>query len=244
MKALILAAGHGTRMGQLTKKSPKCLLPVRGMPLLQIWLDLCAAHGITEVVVNAHAHSRAVHEFARNYRGEVSVSVFDEAHLLGSAGTLAANRARFECEPFFWIFYGDVLTSASLGRMLAFHLQRGQDATLGLYRVGNPRACGIVGLDTAGIVRDFQEKPQDPRSDLAFSGLMIGTPAIFEAIPPATPCDIGFHVLPRLVDRMAGYEISDYLVDIGTPDAYQLAQQRWPGFSSCGPTSEMTETRC
>ena len=229
MKALILAAGHGTRLGPLTREIPKCLLPIHGVPVLQIWLDLCAAHGITEVIVNAHAHVDAVRDFVRNYRGRVSVSLFEETELLGSAGTLRENRARFSKEPYFWICYGDVLTSMNLGKMLERHLQMGQDATIGLHRVPNPGACGIVTLDSSGIVRDFTEKPAQPQSDLAFSGVMIGTPAILGDIPGSTPSDIGFHLLPRLLGRMAGYMVSDFLVDIGTIETYNRAQQHWPG---------------
>ncbi|HEX3091009.1 MAG TPA: sugar phosphate nucleotidyltransferase, partial [Candidatus Angelobacter sp.] len=64
MKALILAAGSGTRLRPLTDSAPKCLLPIQGVPLLEIWLTNCKAAGITDVLVNAHAHSEAVRRFA------------------------------------------------------------------------------------------------------------------------------------------------------------------------------------
>ncbi|MGH7836872.1 MAG: hypothetical protein ACREQC_03495, partial [Candidatus Binataceae bacterium] len=73
------------------------------------------------------------------------------------------------------------------------------------------------------------EKPAHPRSNLAFAGLMIATPAIFDPIPQETPADIGFHVLPKLVGKMAAFSIPDFLVDIGTPEKYAMVQQTWPG---------------
>lgn len=229
MKALILAAGHGTRLRPLTDNTPKCLLPIRGVPLLQIWLDLCAKHGIREAVVNAYANVSAVRRFVENYCGRVSMSVFEEKELLGSAGTLRENRHRFEREPLFWVMYGDVLTSADLDAMLAVHQRARTLATLGLYEVANPRACGIVTLDRSGIVREFEEKPLRPNGNLAFSGIMIGTPALLNEIPSKSVCDIGFDLLPKLAGRMAGYRIKEYLVDIGTVESYEAAQHCWPG---------------
>jgi len=78
-------------------------------------------------------------------------------------------------------------------------------------------------------VSEFVEKPSQPRSDLAFSGLLIGTPELLTAIPPKHPVDLGFDVLPRLVGRMSAYPISEYLIDIGTMENYQRAQATWPG---------------
>jgi mannose-1-phosphate guanylyltransferase len=197
--------------------------------MLQIWLDLCAKHGISEVVVNAHAKAGAVRAFAERYCGPVSVSIFEERELLGSAGTLRENRYTFENEPLFWVMYGDVLTSVNLDEMLAFHQRARTLATLGLYKVANPLACGIVTLDQADIVREFTEKPLEPNGNLAFSGVMIGTPDLLNEIPIKPVCDIGFDLLPKLVGRMAGYRIREYLVDIGTIEIYEAAQRCWPG---------------
>jgi len=82
------------------------------------------------------------------------------------------------------------------------------------------------------IVREFVEKPVTPSSNLAFSGIMVGSPALLDFVPRQIPADIGFHVLPTLAGRMAAYRISSYLLDIGTPENYNAAQVAWPGFSS------------
>jgi NDP-sugar pyrophosphorylase family protein len=78
-----------------------------------------------------------------------------------------------------------------------------------------------------GTIREFVEKPERPRSNLAFSGLMIATPALLDAIPRKLPADIGFDVLPQLAGRMMAYTISDYLIDIGTMENYYQAQRSW-----------------
>ena len=232
MKAFILAAGNGERLKPLTDTIPKCLVPVQGVPLLEIWLELCRRHGIDEVLVNAHSHANVVRDFLRSHSGGIRVHVVQEDTLLGSAGTLLANRRWIGPGEDFWVFYGDVLTNTDLTRMLALHRAGGQIATIGVYRVAHPSQCGIVTVDQYHTVRDFTEKPSRPASNLAFSGILAATPSIFAEIPHRIPADLGFHVLPNLVGRMAAYLISDYLVDVGTPSSYRDAQTHWPGLDS------------
>jgi mannose-1-phosphate guanylyltransferase len=229
MKAFLLAAGHGTRLRPLTDNLPKCLLPIKGTPLLAIWLEQCRRFGINEVLVNIHSLAAQVRDFLERNSDGVHVHVVEETALLGSAGTLRANANWVAGEDLFWVFYADVLTRTDLASMLRLHLTRSPAATLGVYRVPRPERCGIVRLDKDNIVQEFIEKPARPASNLAFSGLMIATPKLLEAIPQHEPCDIGFDVLPRLNGLMLAYLIEDYLLDIGTPETYQQAQETWPG---------------
>jgi len=95
--------------------------------------------------------------------------------------------------------------------------------------VSDPKRCGIVTVGEDGMIREFIEKPANPASNLAFSGLMIGTPELLEIIPEQVPADIGFHVLPKLGGRMLAFPINDYLIDVGTMENYLTAQATWPG---------------
>jgi len=229
MKAFLLAAGEGTRLRPITDRIPKCLVPIRGVPLLAIWLQICEAAGIDEVLINVHAHTEAVKHFTAQAACGVSIHVVEEKVLLGSAGTLRANRRWVESEECFWIFYADVLNAANLNMMLREHRLRKPTATIGVYEVPDPRRCGIVSLRDDGMVEQFVEKPENPVSNLAFSGLMIGTPSMLDAIPDTIPADIGFDVLPKFRGKMLAYPIRDYLIDIGTKENYQKAQDTWPG---------------
>jgi len=229
MKAFLLAAGHGTRLRPLTDTTPKCLLPVRGEPMLSIWLDLCHRHGIGDVLINAHAHGGQIRDYLAAHRNGVKVRVVDEPVLLGSAGTVRANREWVAGERCFWILYADVLTNAGLGRMMQFHLERRNLATLGGYEAPDPERCGIMQVDAEGVVRGFVEKPKTPAGRLAFAGLMIADAALVDHIPDSLPADLGFDVLPRLAGKAAAWPISDYLLDIGTLENYELAQKTWPG---------------
>ena len=229
MKAFLLAAGNGTRLKPFTDHTPKCLLPIKGVPLLGVWLELCWRYGIDEVLINVHAHSEAVRDYLNALHNGIRVQVFEEPTLLGSAGTIAANRAWVFNEPFFWVFYADVLTNLNLRAMLDFHMTHQTAATLGVYPVPDPTRCGIVTVNQHGTVTHFVEKPAAPTSNLAFSGVMIARRGLLEVLPDSTPADIGFHVLDRLVGNMSAYQASDYLLDIGTVSNYLQAQDTWPG---------------
>src|SRR6266702_2375235 len=198
MKAFLLAGGLGTRLRPLTDTTPKCLLPIRGTPMLQIWFALCREYNIDDVLINVHSHGDAVRKFIEEYRDGLRVRLFEEPALLGSAGTIRDNRDWVKKDKSFWIFYADVLTAANLNQMLAFHESLSQIATIGVYEVANPTRCGIVQVDDRGVVRDFAEKPQTPIGNLAFSGLMVATPALLDVIPDTSPADLGFHVLPQM----------------------------------------------
>jgi mannose-1-phosphate guanylyltransferase len=94
MKGFLLGAGNGTRLRPLTNSTPKCLVPIRGGPLLAIWLQWCAMYDIDQVLLNSHAHSESVRRYLNAYRGPVQVTLTHEPELLGSAGTVHMNRAR------------------------------------------------------------------------------------------------------------------------------------------------------
>src|ERR1700739_570339 len=147
MKAFLLPAGNGTRLHPLTDRVPKCLLPIRGVPLLEIWLHNCEAAGITDVLVNTHAHMEAIRKFVAEQKTGVRMHLVEEPELLGSAGTLAENREFVVGEESFFIFYADVLTNVNLRRMLAFHAQKRLPSTLGIYQVPDPASCGIFTMD-------------------------------------------------------------------------------------------------
>lgn len=235
MKAFLLAAGEGTRLRPLTSNIPKCLVPIQGKPLLGIWLEWCAAYGIDQILLNSHAHSQRVQEYVATYRGPIRITLTYEPELLGSAGTLVRNRDFVVSEPEFAILYADVLTSCRFDRLLEFHRMRRAPVTVGTYRVANPSQCGILTTDESGRVIDFVEKPEAPKSDTAFSGILVGGPALVGCLPERVPSDIGFDVLPHLTGRMFAYPIEEFLLDIGTLEKYERAQLEWPGISHAHP---------
>jgi len=229
VKAFLLAAGRGTRLRPLTDDIPKCLVPVKGTPLLAIWLNLFKMHGVTDVLINTHHLAPKVEGFIADDTTGLNITVFHERRLLGSAGTVLANREFVAGQRCFIIAYADNLTNVDLGRMVEFHLGHKGVLTMGLFRTNRPRECGIAELGKDGLIGSFVEKPAEPRSDLANAGIYIASREIFDYIPRKEPVDFGFDVLPKLVGRMYGYEIKEYLMDIGTLENYARANREWPG---------------
>ncbi|OPX22386.1 MAG: nucleotidyl transferase [Candidatus Latescibacteria bacterium 4484_107] len=226
MKAFLLAAGEGTRLRPLTETTPKCLVPICGRPLLAYWFDLFRRHGIGEVLINTHHLADQVRAYVRSVEG-VRVSVIYEPELLGSAGTLYANRDFVKGEDAFFILYADNLTNANLNALAAFHQSHSGIVTMGLFETSVPRQCGIVQLDSEARIVDFVEKPSHPKSNLANAGIFVAQPGLFDFLSDRMPLDLGHNVLPPLIGRMYGFRIREYLLDIGTLENYRKAQEEW-----------------
>ena len=226
----MLAAGYGTRLRPLTDRIPKCLVPIGGKPLLEWWLELLQQHGVTQVLVNTHYLAEQVRGFIQAYNARhtgVSVTEFYEPELLGSGGTVWANRAFVAGENKFYICYADNLTDMDLTALRAVHAQSGAPLTMALFRSPRPKACGIAQMDATGRIVKFEEKPAQPRGNLANAGVYVAGQGLFDCFPEQAFLDLGKDVLPRLVGRMAGWETADYLIDIGTPENYEKAKREW-----------------
>lgn len=229
MKAFLLAAGLGTRLRPLTDTVPKCLVPVAGRPLLDVWLDIFRAAGVDDVLVNLHHMPEQVRAHLTEHRWEPRVRTIYEPELLGSAGTLRANQDFLETDDVFLAVNGDTLTTFDL-RVLIGALESAPDAVAAItvFHAPVPEACGILEVDD-GVVVSFEEKPDAPRSDLANAGMYAFRRSVLDLVPEGTPVDIGTHLLPRLVGRSVAVPIGDaFLIDVGTPEALARAEAEWP----------------
>ena len=220
MKALILAAGKGTRLGSLTENYPKPMLSVGGQPLLAHHMQWLRSYGITRIAINLHHAADVIRDYfgdGEQYGVELTYSY--EPELVGTAG--AAKRLEHFLDQRFVVLYGDVYTNVDLTRLGSFHASglAGSNAdaglTLSLYHVPNPTECGLVDLDAAGRVRRFVEKPppEEVFTDLANSGVLICDPALLSEVPADTVYDFGRDLLPNLL--VAGYPAEDAMVQDG-----------------------------
>jgi mannose-1-phosphate guanylyltransferase len=234
MKALILAAGEGTRLRPLTLTRPKPMVPIGDRPLLAITVDQLRSRGITNLAINLHYHPETITDyFGDGADFGVHITYSHEPALLGTAG--AAKQLQPFLDETFVVVYGDVLTNLDYGRLIRFHRDARALLTLSLYHVDNPTEVGLVALDDVGRLTRFLEKPrpEDVFSDLANSGILVCEPAILSSIPPATFYDFGHHLLPQLLGAgqpVYGLPVAEdeYLIDIGTPEKYQRVQEEWP----------------
>jgi mannose-1-phosphate guanylyltransferase len=228
VKAFLLAAGVGSRLRPVTDTVPKCLVPVAGRPLLDLWLDSLDRAGVDEVLVNLHHRAEAVRTYLAQRTGPPVVRTVYEPELLGSFGTLAANRAWVAAEEMFLACYADNLTDFDLASLISAHRQVNSVATLTTFHSDNPSAGGVMETDATGRLTGFAEKPDRPVSDLVNAGMYAFHPAVLDEIDGTPPKDIGYHLLPRLVGRAFVLPVDSYFRDIGTVAAYQLARAEWP----------------
>jgi mannose-1-phosphate guanylyltransferase len=227
VKAFLLAAGLGTRLRPITDTVPKCMVTIDGRPLLDIWLDGFDRAGVDEVLVNLHYLPDVVRRHLAARTGPPAVRTFFEPELLGSAGTLAANRDWVAGEDMFLACNADNLTDFDLRSLVRAHREHGAVATLTVFRSDRPSAGGVVELDAAGLVTGFTEKPAQPVSDLVNAGMYAFRPSLLDELG-GPPCDIGYDLLPGLVGRAGAVLVEGYFRDIGTVEAYRRAQQEWP----------------
>jgi mannose-1-phosphate guanylyltransferase len=195
--------------------------------MLDIWLDVLADAGVDEVLLNTHHLAPLVEVHVAQRSGPPLVHLSHEPVLLGSAGTLHANRAFVTDEDVFLVVNADNLTDFDLGHLLDAHRAGGADATLAVFRAPQPSQCGILEVADNWVV-GFEEKPAQPRGDLANAGIYAFAPVVLDAIPQPLPRDIGFDLLPHLVGRARALDIGErYFADIGTPEALSRTRHEW-----------------
>ena len=228
MKAFLLAAGLGTRLRPITDTIPKCMVTIDGQPLLDIWLDAFDRADVDEVMVNLHHLPDVVRRHIAARTGPPAVRMVFEPQLLGSAGTLIANREWVDEDEPFLACNADNLTDFDLRSLIEAHREHDAIATLTVFRSERPWTGGVVELDADGLVIGFAEKPAHPVSDLTNAGMYAFHPKVLDEIDAGPPKDIGFDLLPRLIGRARAVPVEGYFRDIGTADAYRLAREEWP----------------
>jgi mannose-1-phosphate guanylyltransferase/mannose-1-phosphate guanylyltransferase/phosphomannomutase len=215
MKAMVLAAGLGTRLRPLTYEISKPMVPVLDRPVMAHILDLLGRHGIDGVIANLHYFPDAI----RDYFGE-RVSYSYEQELLGTAGGVRACREFFGAESFL-VISGDALTDIDVDALAQRHRAAGGVATLSVKKVPDTREYGVVLHDREGRVTGFQEKPEpdEALSDLGNCGIYIFEPEIFDYFPERQFVDWAKDVFPALLEHDVPFfihEVREYWNDVGS----------------------------
>jgi NDP-sugar pyrophosphorylase family protein len=229
MKAMVLAAGKGTRLFPLTGEIPKPLAPVADTPIISHIFELLASQGIEKSYVNVnYLADNLLSVFGENTsRDGMNVHLSREERLMGTAGGVKRLEAHFD--ETFVVISGDALTDVDIDALVSFHKEKGALATIALKRVFDTSEFGVVEIDEDGNIKGFQEKP-DPReaiSTLANTGIYVFEPEIFTYVPADTFYDFAGNVFPQLLEngeRFVGCEGNFYWSDIGTLETYREAQ--------------------
>ncbi|HZN14705.1 MAG TPA: NDP-sugar synthase [Acidimicrobiales bacterium] len=234
MRALVLVGGEGTRLRPLTLTTPKQMLPVAGVPMIERVVGHLARHGIDRVVLSMGYRPDAFLDAYPDGRcGGVEVEYAVESEPLDTAGAIrfAARRAGFD--DVFVVLNGDVITEIDISAVVKFHASHGASATLALTPVDDPSRFGVVPTDEDGRVVAFIEKPGpgEAPTNLINAGVYVLEPSVIDRIPDGRRVSIERETFPQLVaDRSLFALASDATwIDVGTPAAYIEANLTFAG---------------
>jgi mannose-1-phosphate guanylyltransferase len=228
MRAMLLAAGIGSRLRPLTNTIPKCLVPIHGQPLLGIWLERLTAVGIGPFLINTHYLPEQVRSYVKQSKFAAKVKLVHEPSLLGTAGTLIANLDFFENEEGL-LLHADNYCLADFEGFIHAHRTRPPECimTMMTFRATVPSACGIVELNRKGVVIGWHEKTRNPPGNLANGAIYLLSIEAINLLRSDLMSAQGFseEVVSQLVGRIYSYETDATFIDIGTPNNYDLANQ-------------------
>ena len=232
MKAICLAAGFGKRLFPLTEYTPKCLVTVKGLPLLGHWLNNLREYGFTKLLINTHYLAEKVKDYIEIYKKShsgIDIKLIYEPQLLGTAGTVW-NNSKFVGNDDCLIFNADVYTKLNLSSLYNTHLKRKMVVTMGIIEKNNVENCGLVEMKSDFTITKFEEKPKIPFSNLAYSGIQVINSQLFKLLPFDEIKHINYlnlcfgkDVWPMLHGKMTAYKIDCPLIDIGSMKSYKLA---------------------
>lgn len=227
MRALLLAAGLGTRLRPITDTVPKCLVPIRGRPLLDHWLSLLFAGGVEAAVINTHYLPEQVRDYVAGSRWRQQIFLVHEDELLGTGGTILRNRSFFAGRPFM-VIHADNLSLFDVPTFLAHHAARpaGTSITMMTFDTDLPETCGVVELDERGVVQRMHEKVARPPGRRANAAVYIFEPLVINFI--ASLCkpvvDLSTEVLPHFMGQISTFHNDHYHRDIGSLASLRKAE--------------------
>ena len=231
MKAMILAAGRGSRLQPLTDRLPKPMIPIADRPLLEHVIRLLRGHGFDDLVINlSHLPDVIRNHFGDGREFDVAIRYSFEPRMLGTAGALRPVADHFRGDDFL-VYYADNLTNANLSVLWSDHRAADAMATVGLLWMPDPAGRGIVGLAGDGRIDRWLEKPAPEEifdDYLINGGIYACRPEILDAIPTSGSPDFAHDVFPRMLadgHRVYGHHLQGQLLSTDTPERYAATLQ-------------------
>lgn len=227
MKAMVLAAGLGTRLRPFTEDKPKCLIPLGGRPLIDWTLRWLNHSGVTECMINLHYLADKVRQFVGDgsqYGLRVNYSY--EPELLGTAGAVKKVAAFFD-QPFY-VIYSDNFSQWDLKKLVDIYEKHQPAATIAVHWREDVTQSGMVELDQNNRIFRLVEKPGmgNVTSHYVNAGFYYLNPRVLNYIPEGKPCDFAFHVFPEMLrarEEIYGVKMEVPIIGIDTIEAYKKA---------------------
>lgn len=226
IKAMIMAAGVGSRLEPLTKSVPKPLVPIANKPVMDILFENLAQIGIKDVICNTYYMADKIIERYTNNKFGINFNYVKEETLSGTAGGVKKCQFFFEKDSTFVVLSADGLSNADLKHGIDIHKKSGAIATIGIKQIPMEDVphFGVVVTDKDGFIAEFQEKPsiEEAKSNFINTGIYIFDYKVFDYIPEGTFYDFAKNVFPKLLAEHAinTFEVKEYWSDIGTIAQY------------------------
>lgn len=237
MRAVVLAAGRGERLGAATLKQPKPLWRLGSAPILDQDLALLAAAGVRDVAINLHHLGSSIREHVDQQQyGIMSITYSEEETLLGTAGGVRKAQSLLPSTWPLLVIYGDNLLKLDLRRMIERHTAAKGLASIAVHRLEDARLSGLIEFDRDGRIESFVEKPQNSRPIPGWvnAGVYLLEEGVIDAIPAAKPTDFGLDIFPELLRRQAklyAHQLGpgENVWAIDTPERYAEAKREIAG---------------
>ena len=226
-KALLLSAGYGTRLRPITYDVPKCLVKINNIPILEHWLIKLEKLGINEVLINKYYLAEKVEEFLKKRKkSNLKITQVYEDELYGTAGTLIKNKSFFYNSNILFI-HTDNYTTSDLNGLLESFSNRPKNCLLTMltFNTLDPKSCGVVEVDTKGIVKSFHEKVDNPPTNLANGAIYLFNYKLIDWIVTKIPkcTDFSCEVIPTLINKINVWNVDKFFIDIGSPKSLKIA---------------------
>ena len=259
MRSIILVGGEGTRLRPLTYETPKQMLPLVGVPMIERVMRALADHGVTEAVLSlGYLPDRFIRAYPDNVIEGVAVSYAVEAEPLDTAGAIRFAATQYNLDETFLVVNGDVVTDLDVTALVAFHRAHRALATIALHAVEDPSRFGVVETGSDGRVLAFVEKPprEEATTNLINAGTYVFEPEVLDLIAPTGRVSVERETFPALAANQRLFAMADnaYWLDTGTPQTYLqanmdiLAGRRGAALelhgatSWCAPSSQVDPT--
>jgi len=225
LKVFLLAAGYGKRLRPLTLQTPKCLVPIKGKPLLDYWINKLLSNDVNDIYINTHYLKDKVLEHIKKY--DYKITILNEIELLGTAGALIKNKDYFLNDDLL-VIHADNYCEDNFNNFIKFisNKKNKNRATIMAFKTDHPTECGIIKINKNNEMISFIEKPKNPDGNLANCGIYFFPKKILNKIlnEYSNATDLSTEVIPNLVNLSYVYITEDVYIDIGTIEKYNLVK--------------------
>jgi len=227
MDALLLSAGIGSRLKPFTEKWPKCLMPIRGIPLIEFWIQNLINAGVNRIFINTHHLSECVKEFIKHNKNKNKIKLLYEKQLLGTAGTIENIITKIDNIDKLIVVHSDNLFDGNIKEFINAHSNRPSEALMSLisFKTDRPDKSGILRFDQNNLVREFHEKSQNYHGHIANGAVYILEQEILNWIKVNKPKDFSNEVIPNFIKRIFAWHFKGFYMDIGDLNSLKKAQE-------------------